>query len=110
MELTSTALPGISAAASSTMVSPQVKFESSSATASCTTNRFPLTNLLNLPPLLPSAPVPYVFLASRTAQRWPTIAACWSPRQPAMGTPSSASMPLMVLWRGAGQSGKLCQA
>lgn len=42
-----------------------------------------------LPPLALRSPVPYVFLASCTAQRCPTIAACWSPRQPAMGTPAS---------------------
>ena len=34
------------------------------------------------------APVPYVFFASPGLQRWPNIADCWSPRQPAMGTPA----------------------
>ena len=37
-------------------------------------------------------PVPYVFLAMPTSKHaWPKVAACWSPRMPAMGT--SGSMP-----------------
>mmetsp|Transcript_544 Transcript_544/g.1208 ORF Transcript_544/g.1208 Transcript_544/m.1208 type:complete len:347 (+) Transcript_544:148-1188(+) len=35
-------------------------------------------------------PVPYVFFASPGLHRWPSVAACWSPRHPAMGTPASA--------------------
>lgn len=51
---------------------------------------------------LQTAPVPYVFLASDTAQRWPIMAACWSPRQPAMGTPCRGPSVLMVLRAGQG--------
>ena len=36
-------------------------------------------------------PVPYVFLASIGRQRCPSIAACWSPRQPARSEPRSGN-------------------
>jgi hypothetical protein len=48
-------------------------------------------------PAAGSPPVPYVFLASCTAQRWPIMAACWSPRQPDMGTPCSGPSTATVL-------------
>jgi hypothetical protein len=35
-------------------------------------------------------PVPYVFFASPTSKQvWPNVAACWSPRSPAIFTPSN---------------------
>ena len=34
-------------------------------------------------------PVPYVFFASPGAQRWPNVAACWSPSTPPMRVPAS---------------------
>eukprot|EP00001_Collodictyon_triciliatum_P060462 10758_1 len=49
-----------------------------------------------MPVLSMKHPVPYVFFASPgSVQNWPSKAACWSPRHPAIGTPSNVS-PFMV--------------
>lgn len=60
--------------------------------------RLPALFSLALPP-----PVPYVFLASCTAHRCPIMAACWSPRQPAIGTPFSGPSAVTSL---QGQAGR----
>mmetsp|Transcript_11761 Transcript_11761/g.50391 ORF Transcript_11761/g.50391 Transcript_11761/m.50391 type:complete len:391 (-) Transcript_11761:347-1519(-) len=58
-----------------------------------TVDRSPRFEGTGLPgPVLSSAkhPVPYVFLASPGAHRWPSVAACWSPTAAARATPASA--------------------
>mmetsp|Transcript_32939 Transcript_32939/g.72784 ORF Transcript_32939/g.72784 Transcript_32939/m.72784 type:complete len:286 (+) Transcript_32939:553-1410(+) len=50
--------------------------------------RRPWLDVMGELPVLSSMkqPVPYVFFASPATQRWPSMAAIWSPRQPQIGT------------------------
>mmetsp|Transcript_1349 Transcript_1349/g.5497 ORF Transcript_1349/g.5497 Transcript_1349/m.5497 type:complete len:250 (+) Transcript_1349:415-1164(+) len=52
----------------------------------------PCLDSTTFPPVLRSMkqPVPYVFLAPPAPQRWPSVAACWSPRHPVSLTPFRA--------------------